>query len=78
MSAHAASDSELSSAPREWGTPSLGECLFRDLDARMRSVAASCATKAAKLASSWPYAAKRSCLDRVVWGWATAVQVACA
>ena len=30
-----ASDSNQSSASREWGAPSLGECFFRELDARM-------------------------------------------
>ena len=30
-----ASDSNLSSASREWGAPSLGENLFREMDARM-------------------------------------------
>ena len=30
-----ASDSNQSSASREWGAPSLGESLFREMDARM-------------------------------------------
>ena len=68
-----ASDSSQSSASREWGAPSLGKNLFREMDARMsRWLLTARLNRGAGFdltLSRWMFL-----LVRVVWGWASAVR----